>query len=214
MPLSLRHLRLDFAFPDAENDEPHIVVRSPEEGGVIARIATSEHEPRMPLPDASLTSIDARDVLEHGYDEDAWLAELARLLLPGGELTLRVPLDNLTGWLDALNIYRYLGDIAGLGTDREPLETLPGGWHRHYREDDMVAMLTRAGYMTTSIEHEGLPVGELGHLAALVACSFAPDAAARQSRLFAFRERFHHRPLMPLPRAIAGRITVRAARIS
>lgn len=211
MPHATCHLRLEFKLPGAGERWPYISVRQIP-GGEIARIPTAAERPCLPLPDASVTGIEARDAIEHGHDEQAWLAELARVTAPGGELLARVPLDNGVAWLDALNIYRYLGDIAGRGTDEQPLETLPTGWHRHYRAGDLVRLVEAAGFEVRSVEPEGMPLGEVGHLAALVTCGLASDAGACQRRLFALRERLHHRPLMPLPRALASRVTVRATR--
>lgn len=211
MPQPPCHIRLEFRFPDEGSDAPLIVARRLP-GDEIARISTDEKRPHLPLPDASVTSIDARDAIEHGHDEQAWLAELARVLVPGGELVVRVPLDNGMAWLDALNIYRYLSDLAGRGSENPPLETLPTGWHRHYRVDDLTGLVEEAGFEIRAVEAEGLPLGELGHLAGLIASGFTSDAAASQRQLFNFRERLHHRPLMPLPRPVAGRITIRATK--
>lgn len=213
MPQTPCHLRLQFRLPEPDEESPQILIRRLP-GGEIARIATSEPNPRLPLPDASVTSIEARDAIEHGHDEQAWLAELARVLAPGGKLLVRVPLDNGVGWLDALNIYRYVSDLAGRGVDEAPLETLPGGWHRHYRADDIVGLVEAAGFEVRAVDAEGMPLGELGHLAGLIASGLTADASASQRRLFSFRERLHHRPLMPLPRALAGRITIHASRQS
>ncbi len=205
------HLRLEFRLPSAEDDAPSIVIRRLP-GDAIAHIATDEPAPHLALPDASVEQLDARDVIEHVHDEQAWLSELARVLAPGGTLLLRVPLDNGVAWLDALNIYRYLSDLAGRGTDNPPLETLPMGWHRHYRPDDIAALVEQAGFDIRAVEAEGMPLGEVGHLAGLLASSLTPDPGATQRRLFNLRERLHHRPLMPLPRAVAGRISIRATR--
>lgn len=205
------HIRLEFRFPGEGEDSPRIVIRHLP-GGEIAHIPTDEEVPRVPLPDASVASIDARDAIEHGHDEQAWLAELARVMAPGGELLVRVPLDNGTAWLDALNIYRYLSDLAAGGSGDPPLESLPTGWHRHYRVDAISELIEAAGFEIQAVETEGMPLGELGHLAGLVASGLAPDARATQRRLFDLRERLHHRPLMPLPRALASRITVRATK--
>jgi SAM-dependent methyltransferase len=212
MPQPPCHLRLDFSFPRADEDSPHISVRHAD-GDEFARIASKEEQPRLPLADASVASVDARDVLEHVRDEQAWLAEIARVVIPGGMLLLRVPLDNGLAWLDALNIYRYLGGVTGSGDD-EPLETLPTGWHRHYRTADITGLIEDAGFGVDGIESEGMPLGEIGHLAGLIATSFTRDAEASQRRLFDLRERLHHRPLMPLPRSLASRVTIRATRAS
>ena len=206
-----RQIRLELRFPEEGERSPLIVVR--QAPGEIARIAAEEKAPCLPLPDASVSRIEARDTIEHVYDEQAWMAELARVLAPGGELRVRVPLDNGVAWLDALNIYRYLGDLAGRGSDDPPLESLPTGWHRHYRVDGIAELVEEAGFEIQSIEAEGMPLAEVGHLVGLIASGLTADARESQRRLFDLRERLHHRPLMPLPRALASRITVRARRV-
>lgn len=205
------HLRLDFRLPGEETDEPYIVIRRLP-GDALVRIATADGNPRIPLPDASVGAIDARDAIEHAHDEQAWLAEMARVTAPGGALLARVPLDNGVAWLDALNVYRYLGDLVGRSVDDAPLESLPMGWHRHYRPESIARLIAESGFDIRAVEAEGLPLGEVGHLAGLVASGFTSDPGASQRRLFNFRERLHHRPLMPLPRALASRVTVRAIR--
>ncbi|MEQ1855566.1 MAG: class I SAM-dependent methyltransferase [Longimicrobiales bacterium] len=57
---------------------------------------------RIPLPDRSVRSVMSNSVLEHVDELDAVLAEIARVLVPGGRLGLTVPLsrytEHLTTW--------------------------------------------------------------------------------------------------------------------
>lgn len=60
-----------------------------------------EHQP-WPLPQASVSRLLATDVFEHlKCDVQAWLDECWRVLVPGGELSMRLPAyDNPYSWRD------------------------------------------------------------------------------------------------------------------
>lgn len=128
---------------------------------------TRAGDPRPHLTEASITTprIVALDVLEHVVDEEAWVGLFAQLLVPGGTLTVRVPLEGPVAWLDALNVFRYVQDVTGLG--KQPLETKMKGWHRHYRPSEVVEMLERAGLRVDRVERSGSPHHEPPTLAAL-----------------------------------------------
>jgi len=129
--------------------------------------ATRAAEPTPHLAGASIATrqILALDVLEHVVDEEAWVALFAGMLEPGGSVTIRVPLEGPTAWLDALNVFRYVQDVTGLG--KQPLETKMKGWHRHYRPADLAAMLERAGLTPGRAERSGSPHHDIPHLGAL-----------------------------------------------
>ncbi len=134
------------------------------------RLHLDETDVGTPIPHLAADSIStsriiAFDVLEHVVDEEAWIACFANLLAPGGELTIRVPVEGPLAWLDALNVFRYLQDVTGLG--KQPLETKMKGWHRHYRPGDLTAMLTRAGLTPVEAARSGSPHHHIPHLAAL-----------------------------------------------
>jgi hypothetical protein len=210
MPVSPAHLRLELTLPEPGHKTPHIALLD-EHGFELTRIATSEPAPCLPIGDASVQSVDAIDVLEHVHDEQMWLAELARILVPGGDLTVRVPLENLMGWADALNIYRYVTDVTGLG--RDLVSTMPTGWHRHYAPSDMPALVRLAGFEVTGTVTEGLPLEEIPHLAGLVVGNILLDDHTTERRLSRLRKRFERRPRLRLPRSLAATITVRARRV-
>ncbi len=134
--------RLDLGSTDAGAPVPHLATAS---------IATSR--------------IVALDVLEHVVDEEAWIACFAHLLAPGGSLTVRVPAEGPVAWLDALNLFRYVQDVTGLG--KQPLETKMKGWHRHYPPDDLTTMLARAGLTPVEVTRSGSPHHHIPHLGAL-----------------------------------------------
>lgn len=57
----------------------------------------------LPFPDAAFASVTVLDVAEHVPDERALLAEVARVLAPGGRLLLSVPAAHLFSFLDPDN---------------------------------------------------------------------------------------------------------------
>jgi SAM-dependent methyltransferase len=92
-----------------------------------------------PFGDASYDAVILLDELAHTVLEEEALAEASRVLRPGGVLLLRVPLQGRLAWLDGFNVYRYVRDISRRG--QKPPETAGIGWRRHYRRDDVAALL-------------------------------------------------------------------------
>lgn len=152
---------------------------------------TNEEVPGFPAAAGSFDQIIAHDVLEHVLDEEAWSIALAELLVPGGMISIRVPLEGPLAWMDARNIYRYVTDLAGRGT--APGETLPTGWRRHYRERALDRMLRRAGLSITARHREGMPGLDIPHLATLVAGDLVLQRPDTESRLLRLRDRLDGR---------------------
>jgi|GEM_PF-1639228 len=200
------HLRLPY--PGERSPSIQLTSGSSDE---VASIPTSEPDPHLPLPNRSIRSISALDILEHVHDEQTWLAEFARILVPDGQLTVRVPLENALAWIDALNIYRYVSDTIGRG--EHPQETFPTGWHRHYASGDVPAILELAGFDVTDAHGEGLPVGEIPHLVGLIAGKILRQRPESENELFERRRQSRSGPELHLPTSIAARITVHAARV-
>lgn len=200
-------LHLTFYFPERNDQSPEIGLIDALDNE-ISRIPTTEPLPRLPIADGLVREVDARDVLEHVHDEQAWLAEFARILVPGGELTVRVPLENLMAWADALNIYRYISDISGRG--EHPLESIPTGWHRHYAPGDIPAILELAGFEPIATTTQGTPIEEVPQLLGLIIGKIIVPGNETERRLFHLRRRLRDRPRVPLPRSVASTITVRA----
>ncbi|MBA2276810.1 MAG: methyltransferase domain-containing protein, partial [Chloroflexia bacterium] len=125
---------------------------------MLNAISVDEERPRLPCDDAVFDVVLAEDVIEHVLDEEQWLAELARVIRPGGRLTLRLPAAGPLAWLDELNLYRYLVETSHRG--HAPRQTLPIGWHRRYTRADVVDMLKRAGFQPSSTRRVGIGLAE------------------------------------------------------
>lgn len=59
---------------------------------------------RLPFADASFDMVSTLDVLEHVSDRDAMVAEIARVLRPGGTWVASVPYRGATAWLSPENM--------------------------------------------------------------------------------------------------------------
>ncbi|MFM8237204.1 MAG: class I SAM-dependent methyltransferase [Actinomycetota bacterium] len=92
----------------------------------------------LPFPDGAFDRVIISEVLEHIWDDERVLAEVARVLRPGGRLAATVP----TRWPErvswALN-HRY--------------HDTPGGHVRIYRQRDLEARVERAGFWLRGSHH-------------------------------------------------------------
>jgi SAM-dependent methyltransferase len=120
----------------------------------------------VPYPDGYFDGVLLLDVLEHVPDERAVLAEIARLLRPGGRLVLSVPNRGALASLDSLNLYRrLLGPGAPLPTDDPSWPLSP--CHRHYRLSELRSLLGDR-FQVRSVHYTGLGLAEPVNLALLV----------------------------------------------
>jgi SAM-dependent methyltransferase len=133
----------------------------------------------VPLADASCVSIQCRDVLEYVRDDEALIAEFARVLKPGGRLTLRVPNAGPLAGIDSLNLYRYLVDITRRG--RQPAETTEVGWRRHYSVADLRELLEPDFRLCTIATH-GLGLAQIVDFVALATFRWRRRSGARYQR--------------------------------
>lgn len=131
---------------------------------------------RDPLPfvDESFTSVSMLDSLEHVWDEAAVLAEVHRVLRPGGTLLVTVPGKYALSFLDPDNakyrfprLHRFVYSTAfGRERYRERFEDLGDGmqgdvaveraWHSHYSADDLMELLGAAGFEPFSVDAANL----------------------------------------------------------
>jgi SAM-dependent methyltransferase len=152
----------------------------------------------LPIRDASCDRVCLDGVVEYVRDDEALIAEVGRVLRPGGRLSLRVPNAGPFAVFDAYNLYHYLADTTGRG--RHPEETEEIGWRRHYGPSDVDALIARR-FHTLSVSSRGLFAAELLTFAQLVAFRWLrqSDRRYRRSQRWATRLRGVERHL-PLGR--------------
>jgi glycosyltransferase involved in cell wall biosynthesis/ubiquinone/menaquinone biosynthesis C-methylase UbiE len=105
---------------------------------------------RLPFPAAVFDRILLTEVLEHLVDDRRGLAELYRVLRPGGVLAISVPHADYPFWWDPINrVWTALGGapirdgpFVGLWTDHQRL----------YRPDELVERVAEAGFAVETVE--------------------------------------------------------------
>jgi hypothetical protein len=187
-------LRLSIILGDATAKHPtqktpsvRFATADPSGSRTIGEIRTDVAKPRLDIEDHAIAMVEAHNIISRVLDEQAWLAELSRIIAPGGFLSMVVPAAGPFAWLDSHNIYRYVTDITNRGT--APGATLPTGWNRHYRLDEVRTLIEEAGFSVRTIERIGIGLAEVPHLAGLIVGDFALRIPGIEQRLHAGRER-------------------------
>ena len=152
-----RHTRLDVVGADPHAGYLGVARRSSDD---LALVRVGD---RLPFADAVFDSVTMLDVLEHTRDEQVTLAEVSRVLRPGGLLVLTVPARHVFSFLDPDNAkFRFptahrvvYSARFGTATYRARFEDhsdrLRGDmawerrWHTNYRTGELVALLEGAG---------------------------------------------------------------------
>ena len=93
---------------------------------------------RLPFADASFDRVIASEVLEHIPDDNAAMAELARVLRPGGTMAVTVP---------------RLGPEAVNWALSDEYHNVPGGHVRIYRRSTLESRLRRVGLRLVGRHH-------------------------------------------------------------
>ncbi len=132
-----------------------------------------------PGESASYDRVFLWDELARVVDDEAAIAEAARVLRPGGVLTLRVPGAGVLAWLDPYNAYRYLRDATRRGTD--PVETRGLGWQRHYRQADIDDLL-RPHFSPPAMRRRGVGLAAAFRLALAILFRWLVPREARYQR--------------------------------
>jgi SAM-dependent methyltransferase len=126
--------------------------------------------PSAPLParDREFDAVLALDVLEHVPDPERFLAEIARVLAPGGVFHLHVPCEG-----DPLSLWRWLPGQRGPDAWKFRL----AGHVQRFRRRALLASIERAGFTIERVRYSLHLAGNLADVAA-----FAALAARRRSR--------------------------------
>ena len=107
---------------------------------VLRRRAARRRDPMLPFADGTFDAVVTSEVLEHIQDDVAALAELTRVLRPGGILAATVP-----SWLPE--------KINWMLSDEYHAPTAVGGHVRIYSATELKAKLRAAGLAVTGSHH-------------------------------------------------------------
>lgn len=113
---------------------------------------------RLPFRDGAFDRVLAAEVLEHLPDDRAALAEIARVLSPGGLLAVSVPHADYPLLWDPIN--RLWTALGGAPFRSGPLVGIWTGHERLYRPDDLAGRVEAAGLEVVRVEeatHHCLP---------------------------------------------------------
>jgi ubiquinone/menaquinone biosynthesis C-methylase UbiE len=103
-----------------------------------AAAAVAADATRLPFPDGAFDAIIAAEILEHLPDDAAAMAEIARVLRPGGTVAVTVP-----AWLPERICWALSSEY----------HEVPGGHVRIFTRAELTAKLTAAGLTPTGGHH-------------------------------------------------------------
>jgi SAM-dependent methyltransferase len=101
----------------------------------------------LPFADASFDAVSMLDVLEHVTDRQTLVAEIVRVLRPGGTWTVTVPYRGLLGWLSPENMAadhpRLFALLSGLSNPQIWIRghNATGHRHRHFSTADLKGLV-------------------------------------------------------------------------
>jgi SAM-dependent methyltransferase len=140
----------------------------------------------LPAADGEFDAVLAIDVLEHVADPDRTLAEIHRVLGPGGIFHLHVPCE-----ADPRSLWRWLPGQAG----ERALKRRLGGHVQSFRRDGILRRLRSSGFETLRVRNSLHLLGNLADVAVFIGLALASrrrpagpppttgDVIARKSRL-------------------------------
>lgn len=100
------------------------------------------------------------DVVEHIASPEPVLAEVSRVLAPGGVVVVSVPHHGPTRWLDALNLYRTMRERWASLPPLHAATDSDGGPHQHFTVSELARVLG-PGFEIDRVARTGLGLQEL-----------------------------------------------------
>lgn len=139
---------------------------------------------RLPFPDGAFDKVICAEVLEHLDDDSAAMAELARVLRPGGMLAISVP--------------RYGPELVNWALS-ERYHNVAGGHLRIYRRRQLLERLERAGMELVASHHAHALHSPYWWLRCLVGLENEDCLAVRSYHRFLVWDITAHTPLTRVP---------------
>jgi SAM-dependent methyltransferase len=122
---------------------------------------------RLPAEDGTVDAVALLDVIEHVADPAAVVAEIHRVLRPGGVLVLTTPHKGLLASLDSLNVYPALCRRFPQWLPLDEADGAASGQHMHFSVDELRALL-EPEFTVEDVALTGLGLAELVHLFGLI----------------------------------------------
>lgn len=105
----------------------------------------------LPYADGSFDKVLCSEVLEHLPDDRQGLAELRRVLRPGGLLCVTVPHRDYSFWYDPIN--RIAEGLFGRPIRKGPFAGIWANHYRLYRPAELTARLEEAGFEVVEVRN-------------------------------------------------------------
>ena len=118
----------------------------------------------LPAADGEFDAVLALDVLEHVTDPDQTLAEIRRVLAPGGFFHLHVPCES-----DPRSLWRWLPGQRG----ERGLKRRLGGHIQSFRRDEILRRLQSSGFEIIRVRNSLHLLGSLADVALFIGLAFA-----------------------------------------
>lgn len=139
--------------PRGEPQHDERPVRSTTAAGIAASPLN-----QLPFPDEQFDRVECGTVFAYLRNDEGLARELARVTVPGGIVTLRVPANGPLAVFDAFNLHRYLVDTTKHGL--RPFETADIGWRRHYSEADIIELFDPDLFQVVTQRRSGVAASE------------------------------------------------------
>lgn len=153
----------------------------------------------IPKPDASYQTVFSNSVLEHIPDLEPVLAEVYRILAPGGSFYFTVPADNFENW----SLINQVLVGIGLSTQSEKYRRFFNRFWRHYHaytDEKWQALASKAGFKIAECARYDAPRIALGNdiLVPFALPSMLMKKFLRKWVLSTGLRRLLHLPFIPL----------------
>jgi len=158
---ALRELRPELALVGCDVSRAALAALAASAPEIETRPASGD---AIPAADAEFDAVLVIDVLEHVGDPERLLAEVHRVLSPGGVLHLHVPCEG-----DPRSLWRWLPGQAGPAG----LKRRFGGHLHRFRRDEILRRVEAAGFRVLRVRNSLHAIGNVADVAVFAGLAFA-----------------------------------------